>query len=58
MTITLIDGVKQEVNTRREIERLWRLDKISLVEAANALIILLHLHPSHAPKIWGYLEAI
>jgi hypothetical protein len=56
--ITLIDGTIETVRTRADVEKLWKSDRVSLVEAASVLGHLLGLHPSNAHKVWAYLESL
>jgi hypothetical protein len=56
--IGLLDGSTVKTNDRKVIECLWKTDKVSLVEAASCLTILLNLHPSNAHRVWAYLEKL
>jgi hypothetical protein len=53
--VKLIDGTTVEVNDRATIERLWKTNKVSLVDAASCLTALLGIHPSNARRVWSYL---
>jgi hypothetical protein len=54
--VKLIDGTTVEVNDRKTIEHLWK--KVSLVEVASCLTMLLGIHPSNAHSVWSYLAQL